>query len=181
MWPLPKIEPMVTIHTMSIESGVGASFYNGGNIGMNGYSSSTWAAGANVAVFVPFTVSKQISFSTLFTVNGTVVNGNIDIGVYAQDGTKIVSTGSTAQSGTSAIQLISCTATTIGPGVFYLAMASSSTTGTFATYIIGQVLKTKFAGVAQMASALPLPATATLATIGQDSIPLIGLSTRTSI
>lgn len=180
IWPSPVLEPMVTITPFSLESSLGATSYNGGNIGLNGYNSTAWFA-ANGAFFFPFTLAKEITFSTLFCMNAITVAGNVDIGVYAQDGTKIVSTGSTVMAGASALQVIACAATTIGPGVFYLAMACSSATATFATYTVGQVLKTKFTGIAQMSTALPLPATATLGTIGQDAIPLFGLSTRSSI
>lgn len=181
MFPKDIFEPMVTIHTLSPEAGVGLGIFNGANVGMDGYSSSAWPAGANTAVFIPFLVGKEITFSTMFWVNGTVVSGNVDVGVYSQDGTKIVSKGSTAQSGTSAIQIVTVTTTTIGPGLYYLALVLDNATGTIASYPIGQVLKTKFTGAAQMASAFALPSSATFATLGQDSLPLVGLSTRSTI
>lgn len=180
MWPTPSILPMVTITPFSLESCLGSSSFNGGNIGMDGYSSTVWPA-ANNAYFYPFLVSKQFTFATMFWMNAVTVAGNVDIGVYNSDGVRLVSKGSTAMSGASGIQVVTVTSTTLPVGRYYMAMASDSATATFATYVIGQVLKTKFTGMAQQATAFALPTTAALATMGNDYIPLFGLSTRSSI
>ncbi|HVB24120.1 MAG TPA: hypothetical protein VNG51_19435 [Ktedonobacteraceae bacterium] len=84
-------------------------------------------------------------------------------------------------SGTYNIQLLTLTTTTLGPGLYYMAMSCDNTTANFAIQQIGQSLKTPYTGLAQMDSAFPLPASATFATLGQDQIPLFGLSTRSTI
>lgn len=180
IWPNSPLEPLVTITPTSAESGVGNAMYNGGNLSLNTYAQTAWPS-ANLAIYVPFFLSKPITFSTMFWMNGSTVAGNVDVGVYAEDGTRIVSKGSTAAAGTTTLQVVTVTTTTIGPGLFYLALACSSTSELVYKTIIGQVLRTKFTGMAQQATALPLPATATFATVGQDYVPLVGLSTRSSI
>ncbi len=182
MWPNNNLEPLCTITPASPESGVFNAPYNGGNVGLNGYASAAWSGiAANTAVFIPFSVAKRITFTTLFIVNGATVSGNVDVGIYDSNGTLIVSKGSTAQAGASALQKFTVTSTTIGPGVYYLAVVFDNTTGTIYKTIIGQALRTKLTGMAQMASAFPLPATVTFATIGQDFVPMVGLSVRSSI
>src|SRR5437764_8221388 len=78
---------------------------------------------SNMAFFMPVRVTRPYLFTTIFWFNGSVVSGNIDAGLYDIAGTKIVSTGSTAQSGTSVIQSVSIASTEIGPGLFYFALA----------------------------------------------------------
>lgn len=180
IWPSVVIEPLVTITPTHPESGVGNIMFNGGNLSLNTYASSTWPS-ASKALFIPFWISKPITFSTMFWVNGATTSGNVDVGVYSVDGTKIVSKGSTAQSGASALQSVSVTSTTLGAGMYYLAMAADNTTATYYRTIAGQSLRTKFTGMAEMSSAFALPATATFATVAADYIPMVGLSTRSTI
>ena len=56
-----------------------------------------------------------------------IPNDNIDVGIYSADGTRIVSAGSTAQSGTEIAQNFAIADTLIGPGDFYLAMVMNGT------------------------------------------------------
>jgi hypothetical protein len=180
LWPFIPEPPLVTIHPMSIESGIGTRMFNEANGGLNGFSSATWPT-ASLAIYYPFSVTQNVTFSTLFCLNGTVVSGNVDVGVYTQDGRKIVSSGSTVQAGTSTLQVFTVAATTLGPGTYYMALALDNTTATIFRGIVGQVLRTRFTGMMQQATAFPLPTTATPAIIGQDYIPMMGLSTRSTI
>lgn len=180
IWPIPVVEPLVTITPTHPESGVANTMFNGGNLSLNTYASTAWPT-ASKAFYIPFFVSKQITFTTLFTVNGATTSGNIDLGVYDANGTKIVSSGSTAQSGASALQKVTVASTSIGPGIFYLAMSVDNVTATVYRTIGGQVLRTKMTGMAEQASAFVLPATATFATLTPDFIPMVGLSVRSSI
>lgn len=180
MWPTQAMEPLVTITPLSVESGIHNLMYNGANIGANGMASGAWPS-SNLAILIPFSLSKKILVNALFWVNGATASGNVDAGIYDANGTRLLSTGSTAQSGTSAIQVISTSATEIGPGLFYLALAMDNTTGTIVRTLSGQSLRNKMAGMAQAATSFVLPATLTFASVGQDYIPMVGLSTRSSI
>ena len=173
-WDAPVLGNLITITSASPES-VGAPV----NIGT--LASATWPT-ANKAIFMPFRVfhSQGITVLVLAWMNGATATGNVDMGIYDAAGTKLVSTGSTAQSGTSTIQQVDVTDTLLGPGLYYFALALSSTSGTTIRSSI-LLLSHKLLGQAEVTSALPLPATVTFATITSAYLPLVQLSARTVV
>lgn len=149
-------------------------------------SSAIWPA-ANRAIYVPILLDQTVLIKQMFTYNGTVAAGNIDIGIYdstgasASPGTKLVSSGSTAQSGTSTLQTFDIADTTLTPGLYYFAMAmSDAATATIFRSSVN-LLVLSGAGVGQQASALPLPSTATPASPGSSYVPVFGASLVTVI
>lgn len=167
-----------TISTASPES-VGYDLFPWQQV--SSWPSTAWTL-ANRAIFVPFTLNAPFLVQKLWWANGASVAGNMDCGIYSNDGTKLVSTGSTAQSGTSVVQSVSLgTPLLLMPGVpMYFALAASSTSAT----VVQNASTTPFfklMAVAQQASALPLPASATFATVAANSIPLCGITSRTLI
>lgn len=139
---------------------------------------------ANLAIFVPFVLAESITVVKLFNMNGSTAVNNIDVGIYDSSGTRLVSSGSTVQSGINVIQEFDVTDTVMGPGLFYLAKASNDQATSFRWVHPSATAPTEFLqtlGMAQMATAFPLPATATLAAIAQNYVPLIGLSRRTLV
>jgi len=142
-----------------------------GNLGNS--SSAAWPA-ANDALFVPFNLSRPAFVQRMYVANGATASGNIDVGIYTYDGGRIVSIGSTAQAGTSALQFFNITDTLLKPDRYYMAVAKNDTTGTvrrFNTTIIRQ----QQMGVVKMATAFALPAVATFATVTATVIPLVGM------
>ena len=180
-FPATVLEPCVLIHPWSLESlGSILSAMNG-----NTFSSPQSAVYpvANTAYFFPFYVGKTITALNLIWLNGTTSSGNIDVGIYSSDGTRLVSAGSTAQGTVSQDQSVSISLE-FGPGLFYLAIVMDNTTGTFQrgkanASTLTQVMSAM--GAAQMASAFPLPATATLAALTTDYVPFFGLSIRSFV
>lgn len=146
-------------------------------IGLGAYASAAWPA-ANLAMYVPFRVVTPIIATQMFVLNGGTANGDIDIGIYDSSGTRLISSGATAQSGTNTFQLIDITDTLLGPGQFYLAISLSSGTGTTTRVNTSSAQLLQCYGLAQEASAHPLPVTATFATIGQAYVPIFGLTTQ---
>ena len=140
-------------------------------------ASAVWPA-ANDALFIPFSLSEPVLVKRLGWTNGATVAGNVDCGIYDTAGVRLLSTGTTAQSGTSAIQSVDVTDTQLGPGLFYMALASDSATATFNRYIASDVMFVKFTGMAKQATAFVLPATATLATVTANYIPTILIFTQ---
>lgn len=133
---------------------------------------ATWPT-ANKAIFVPFVVRRAFTVRQLAWWNGSAVSGNVDCGVYDEVGTKIVSAGSTAQSGTSAAQIVNVTDSLLPAGLYYAAMARDTTTGSTGC---GQALNAAHAravGAYCMTSAFPLPTTATFAAAADVHVPLI--------
>ena len=139
---------------------------------------------ANRAFYIPFRLDAADTFVKLFVANGATASGNIDVGVYSESGTRLLSTGSTAQSGTNTLQLFDITDTAFGPGYFYMAIAMDNTTGTVMQSQPGGAARANSIatwGVKQEASAFPLPATATFANGNALFMPLFGLSLVTDL
>ena len=134
-------------------------------------NSATWSS-VNQALFTPVTLTVPVTVYQLACFNGTAVSGNIDLGIYDSVGTRLVSSGSTAQAGTTAAQVIDITDTNLVPGVYYLAQAMDNTTGTIHGSVIGNLMLAA-CGVVQMASAFPLPSTATYAGLSVSRGPVI--------
>lgn len=140
------------------------------------YSSAAWPS-SNRAIYVPFVLRFTILVTKLWVANGTTASNNFDIGIYDEFGTKIVSSGSIARSGTSVIQSVDITDTLIGPGRFFFGLAQNGTTGhnmSRAPAVVGYL---SLLGVYTQSTAFALPATATFATPASAYIPLCGLST----
>ena len=142
--------------------------------------SQAWIA-ANRAMFVPCRIFHPVIITKLWLVNGATASGNFDIGIYSAGDTVdatpvlIVSSGSTAQSGTYAVQTVDITDTEVGAGLYYLALAMNGTTGTCMADITPAAANSKFMGLAQQDTAFALPATATLATSAASILALFGL------
>ena len=136
-------------------------------------ASATWPL-TNKAFYVPFVVTESITVKRLWVHNGTVVSGNIDVGIYEEDGTKLVSSGSTAQAGISQRQVFDIADTVLAPGRYYFGAAMDNTTGTVWRF---STLTGSMMGVWEEDSAFPLPASATFAaTTGglYVYIPIVG-------
>lgn len=143
-------------------------------------ASFTWPT-SNLAIFFPFEIYEPITIAKLTVLNGSAVSGNIDAGIYDAMGNRLVSIGSTAQSGTTAIQTFDVTDTLLVPGLYYLALALDNTTGTVGGYsglIAGDM---QAAGCFQQASAFPLPNPATFAAFAQTVLPLVTAHRKTTI
>lgn len=93
-------------------------------------SSGVWGT-ANRAVYIPIGVKVRVTVVSLGFANGTTATGNIDIGLYDAAGVRLVSSGSTAKGTGNEITVMDVTDTTIGPGLYYLALNNDTTTDTF--------------------------------------------------
>jgi hypothetical protein len=140
--------------------------------GGSGPTSTAWPA-ANDAILVPITLKQTVLIKRLFSINGATASGNIDVGIYSDDGAKIVSAGSTAQSGTNVPQFFDVTDFMLGPGRYYLAAAMDGTTGTLFRANIS-VARLQALGLAKQATAFALPSSITFATVTAAYLPMIG-------
>lgn len=137
---------------------------------------------ADLAIYVPIVIRYPFTVKVLWWANGGTTNGNVDCGIYSSAGSKLTSTGTTAQAGNNAIQSAAPSGGDylLAIGTYYLGLALSSGTGQVqrATPGINGMIMW---GCAQEASATTLPTTMTPATIAQDYLPLFGASSRTLI
>jgi hypothetical protein len=138
-------------------------------------ASATWPT-ANKALYIPFALSEPATVTRCWVVNGGTASGNLDIGVYDADGVLLVSSGATAQAGTSAIQAVNVTDTLLGRGLFFLGLSHSSAAGTYARITTPSVTASRAAGVLEQTSAHPLPAVAAFVAVSTTYLPLCGLT-----
>lgn len=134
---------------------------------------------ANRIYYYPFRVPESWSITHVGTVNGTVANGNLDLGIYTPSGNRLGSTGTTAQSGTSAPQVIALTAAVqlFRGEWYYFGLTHSNTTGTFFRSTLTLALYARALGVlTEDAVGFGLPATATFAAAADAFAAVCGIA-----
>jgi hypothetical protein len=157
--------------------------YQSLGVAMHAMGSAASAAGAvpaaGLVAYVPITVPESFTATKMFWGLGAAA-GNLDAGVYALDGTLLVSTGTTAASlSASGIQIVDVTDTTLARGDYYLALVGSTVTTL-------TVIRSNLAagicqslGLLQQASVtLPLATNASPATFAKYAnayIPMVGV------
>jgi len=161
-FPFARLAPPPILTTYSREACGAALRIGGGNgNGLNGAATGSWPT-ANKALFFPFILTDwAVVYQLLFYVGATSA-GNVDMGIYTPEGTRVVSAGSTAMSASvNTIQELNVTDTTLAPGRYLLAAACSSTSGTcFRLSPADETILCSYPTYEQ-ASAFALPATAT--------------------
>lgn len=170
MWIPPPVLGTDNVHAL------GASRRT---IGAGGTPTSTAWPAANRAIAIPIWLPDAMVVSSLFIANGGTASGNLDLGIYTIDGAKVVAKGTTAQTGTSTLQILTVTATPVGPGPYYMVAVLDSTAGFAQAYATAVVAEQQM-GVVQSAAAVPLAATLTFASPAATFIPLMGISTITT-
>lgn len=170
--PFPCVPTFPVVHPYLLDScGLGIA---GGLTQLGSLSSAVWPEASRAYLF-PIKIGEITTLTKAWSVNGTVVSGNLDIGLYDAAGTRLLSTGSTAQAGTSTLQIVDITDVTIPAGHYYLALAEDNAA---ATFLRGSwpISAQNFAGVLSIdPDVFPLPATVTPTTLGGGNYtPLFG-------
>lgn len=141
------------------------------------YGASSPTAGTisqNRAYFVGITITAPYKVANGIVVNGATAAGNIDFGIYDENGNRLVSTGLTAQSGTSTLQVVPMSYT-LQPGRYYMAFGTDSATATVLRWTQGTQVG-RVAGFYTAASSIALPATVTFAVPQVNDIPVFGIT-----
>lgn len=140
---------------------------------------------ANRAIYVPIILPSSCVVKRVWWANGATVAGGatVECGIYSDSGsyspgTKLVS-GSATQGTASEVQFVDVTDTALAPGLYWIALAASSSTNT--TFFLSTVSAVVDA-VARFnqGSAVPLPATATPVEPEVQNLYLCGFSTTAS-
>lgn len=142
---------------------------------VDSHAGAAWPA-ANRAIYIPFELDRPMLVTQMYTINGGTVSGNLDVGIYTADGTRLVNKGSTAQTGATAIQAFDITDTYLDRGAYFMALAMDNTTGQIFRLNPGGANDFLVWGGLQQASAFALPATATFAVNTTQYIPFFGLT-----
>lgn len=140
-------------------------------------ASGAWPS-ANLALYIPVAIPFPYPIARMFWVTGGTATGNVDVGIYRADLTKVVSTGAVGLGSTNATNYVTVSLL-LPPGDYYLGISLSSGSGTtFRTTVIGANSGRQF-GFLQQSTAHPLPNPMVPATWAQSYTPLFGM-TRTS-
>lgn len=160
--------PRIMISSVGANSPCGESSQICGQAG----ASAVWPA-ANRAIYIPVLIERTVTITQMAAYNGTVVNGNVDIGICDLSNNRLVSSGATLQAGTSTLQVFNITDTTLSPGVYYWSLMSTSGTATFWRTTVN-VLVLNACGAGQEATGGTIPATITPVAAANSYLPVFG-------
>lgn len=136
-------------------------------------SNVAWTA-ANRAIYVPVRIPYRVTIFQIVIGAGGAASGNFDVGIYTKDGTRVVSSGSTAK-GSLVARVVDIADTDVGPGLYYLAMAADGTDAYSQYVFLGaspiNLQKARMSGALMEESAFPLPATATMVALTAETLP----------
>lgn len=133
----------------------------------------TWPS-ANVAIFVPFVTVEPVVITKLWWMNNAVAVTNIDLGIYDEAGTRLVSTGSTAWSTAQSAQSVDIADTRLDRGRYYWAMATDGTAASAFSGVAPAAGLCQALGIVRQTSAFPLPSTATFVATTHAVVPSCG-------
>lgn len=142
-------------------------------LGQGSPSNAAWPA-ASDAIFIPFHIDRPMLARRMYMANGNVAGNTVDMGIFTKNGARIVSSGSAAQTGASALQFFDITDTWLSPDQYYMAAVINGTTGTTHRFNPSIILCQQL-GVLKATSAYLLPASVTLATVTAAYVPIIGI------
>lgn len=162
------------ITPFSVES---IAVYGQATIGTAATSVGAWPT-ANAAIFIPFRVGQPITIVKITWQNGATASGNVDVGIYDSEGNRLVSSGSTAQTGTAALQTVDISDVTLNNGLYYMAMVMDNTTGTVRRTISIPAVWAQALGVYSQAAAFALPSTAAFAGTTLAFVPMMMLTSK---
>lgn len=150
------------------------------NIASQFIAAAAWPT-ANKAFYIPVQLLVAVTVYKIAWYNGATVGTNsVDVGIYTEAGTKIISTGSTLTAGASQPQVVDIADTALAPDTYFLAMAMNGTTDTvFRNAANGN--HHRASGVQQQLTAFALPATATFAAYSDAYVPVIAAVFESSV
>jgi hypothetical protein len=128
---------------------------------LGGDSAAVWPL-ANLALFVPITLDEAVTIKCLFVVC-LGASGNVDVGIYDEDGKRLASSGSTAVPATQQCLSLNIADTLLAAGRYYLAVACDSTVPGIRHWGPLGAGANQFFGVREVTASFPLPATVTFA------------------
>lgn len=129
----------------------------------------TWPTN-NAAIYMPVLV-PEVFMPVQALIIVTTQSGNVDVGLYREDGGKVWSAGSTAVAA-AGVQAFTVTAgTVLVPGLYWMAMACSTTVAAFDRYAPANTHRPL--PLMSQLTALPLPDPITPAAAGASYYPIL--------
>jgi hypothetical protein len=107
------------------------TYYRGGSTSnLTGY-----IGGTNTSWYWPIFVPEPCIITKLWWQNGSGLSGTIDVGVYTEEGKRIISTGATSQTTPATIQSVDIADTALPAGLLYFALGASAGTAAFILWL----------------------------------------------
>ncbi len=175
--PVTSLVNNVTINTLSPEC-IGPEM-----MGLDdGLASAVWTA--NRLIFLPLVTVQPVLVAQFFWINGSAVSGNTDVGIYDFAGTtKLGSSGSIANSGTTTLQTVDVADFTLPAHArFWLALGCDNATQAYwRANLVAQGLS--LIGVKEQLSGWSsgLPSSIALGTPTVAVLPMFGFTGRSVI
>ena len=142
-------------------------------LGRSASSGAVWPS-ASRALFIPIFVYTPVVAKRMVLFQGAIGN-NIDAGIYRDDLSLVVSTGSVAMTGTlNSAQGYDITDTLLPAGRYYLALAINGTTGGNFRFA-PDVQQCRLMGMFKMDAGFALPATAVPVAVTDGYVPNLGI------
>lgn len=137
------------------------------------------ALGTNIITYIPFLIPATVTVYRLWWLSFGTAAGNYDMGLYTETGTRLASIGSTASTTSGqAVIYANIPDTTIARGVYYVALALSSSGQSVMRWSLANGMQRAF-GIYVQSAAPPLPATATFSTNNTTTaLPMVGMDLR---
>lgn len=165
----PRVDGIDTMASTIVSHDVLGAWAPYGNAASNGYPL------ANLAFYVPFSVSAPVTAVEGWVSCGTVSGGNFDIGIYDAAGSQLTSAGSTARTASAIVNTTTMTDQALVPGVRYYMAFSASSTNNYVAGVLAAGLY-EAAGILESTSSFALPASPTLSRTTRAYLPLFGLT-----
>lgn len=166
----------IVILPLSAQS-IGPLLWTMGQVTSSTPGAAAWPA-SGLVIYIPFWVPEPMLVTKMMWVNGANA-GNVDLGIYAEDGTLLVSSGSIAPAGGAIVQVTDVADTLLARGRYYMAMvADTVTTLTLGRYAPAAGLCQAMGLLEQASVTLPLSTGASPATFAKYTrayVPMFGL------
>lgn len=144
------------------------------------FNSSAAVSSSNIYL-CPLYVTEPYRVQRFWVATGATVTGNVDMALYDENGTRLVSTGSVALSA-STVQRMNVDYT-IAPGRYFMALAVTAATNlaVIATQLATatRLPTTGWAMAYTVGTAVPLPASITIGSNLAYSVPIFGIARQT--
>jgi hypothetical protein len=142
-------------------------------------ASNNWPT-ANLAMYIPLSIPWSYTVNRVFWINGATTGGTASVAILDSAGVRLATSGSTVQSGASALQYVALGSPLVmAAGRYFIGLSFSGTT-TVAWLTTGFTADFgRMAGMYQQATAHPIPTSATFASFASTGYPFAGI-TRTS-
>lgn len=140
-----------------------------------GIPASTAYPLANLALYVPFSVSETVTAYEGWVITGTTAGGNFDIGIYSAAGSRLTSAGSTARTASAINNTTTMTDQVLSPGIrYYMAFSADATSNYFAAATAAGLNESM--GMLESTTSFVLPSGPTLSRTTRAYVPHFGLN-----